>query len=158
MRRQCENPILTKGLLSPELLMRYLSIGILFLAGNLLADDDQMSNLILGTWSSSFNVPSPNGSTTKMRVLFRFTKDGQFTSDWAYAFNNGSAEVFGRGTWNIHDEVLTMQVISWQSNLGGYRAPDNYGPAPQFDDGPDGRITFTNQNTFTIHGATFIRH
>jgi hypothetical protein len=115
-------------------------------------------DLIVGTWSSDANVPSYNGSITKLRVVFRFLENGQFTSDWAYAFNNGSTEILGQGTWTIQDGVLTMQVARCQSHPDGYNAPVDYGPAPQFDDGPSGAITFVDQNTFSTHGWTFIRN
>ena len=61
------------------------------------------------------------------------------------------------GNWEIKGGVLTMEVTSWKGNYGGVTA-QNYGPAPQFDDGPSSPIEFLNSNSFKAHGWTLIRH
>lgn len=120
-------------------------------------DDDQMSESLVGTWSYSGQVPSPNGSMTQWRVVMNFEEDGQLSSDWAYAFNNGSAEIQGHGSWQIQGGILTMNVTNWESNFSGV-ITHNYGPPPQFDDGPSSPIEFLTRNSFKAHGLTFIRH
>jgi len=113
------------------------------------ADDEQMSALLVGTWSTSFDQRLYNNSTAKIQITASYGDNGQYEMDWIMAFSTGGGgRMHAEGNWEINNGILTTNLRSW--------APQQM-PMPQWDDGPGTEIQFSGPNIYHAHGVNWVR-
>jgi hypothetical protein len=114
---------------------------LLALTSPLRADDDQMSNWLVGKWITSFNQPLYQGGSAKIAITAIYSSNGQYEMYEIMAFSaGGGARQHANGTWDISNGILTTS-----------------GNSLKFDDGDSVQIDFSGPDRYRFHGVDWVR-